>query len=285
MSRVQALAIYAGMMVLLAATDMPAAASLPDEARVPGGVALIALADSAYRPAARVRFHGRRVLVQRTERWPVAVVGLPLTLSPGRHHVTIERRAGPPARVPFRVRPGDYREQHLDVAPRMVEPGPDALKRIRVEAGRLTEVFDRWREVRPELAMRPPVPGARSDSFGARRIFNDEPRRPHSGMDIAAPAGTPVRAAAPGVVTDTGDYYFNGKTVVVDHGRGVMTVYLHLSEIAVLPGQRVAAGDSLGRVGASGRVTGPHLHWGVKLNGADVDPALFLRGDAQPWDH
>ena len=121
-----------------------------------------------------------------------------------------------------------------------------------------------------------PVHGRYSSPFGLRRFFNEQARKPHSGLDIAATQGTPIKAAASGTVINTGDYFFNGNTVFIDHGQGLITMYCHMHRIDVKESEYVTVADVIGTVGQSGRVTGAHLHWSVLLNQTMVDPTLLL---------
>jgi len=207
-----------------------------------------------------------------------AVVGIALSAKPGKGTIVVARPGRPEERRTFEIAPVRYAEQRLKVAPAQVDLSAEDLARYERERAHLAQVIATFSEEVPAtLRMRQPVPGTRSSSFGLRRVFNDQARSPHSGMDIAAPAGTPVVAAAAGRVIDTGDYFFNGNTVWLDHGAGLITMYAHLESIAVKVGDAVAEGATIGAVGATGRVTGAHLHWSVSLNRAMVDPALFLR--------
>jgi murein DD-endopeptidase MepM/ murein hydrolase activator NlpD len=174
-----------------------------------------------------------------------------------------------------------YAEQHLKVPQAKVDLSPEDLARYERERAHQANVIATHSATWPEAWwMVQPTPGPLSSSFGKRRFFNGQARNPHSGLDIAAEIGTPVVAAAAGRVIDTGDYFFNGHTVWVDHGAGLLTMYCHLSAIDVKTGEAVAAGQRIGAVGATGRVTGAHLHWSVSLNRTMVDPALFLRDAA-----
>jgi len=249
--------------------------TLPRASAVPGGVVMIDIEDDSTE-APFVSFEGNAVMVLPRERGWVALVGIPLSRTPGPAAIQIRRGASTLTRG-FTIEGKQYRTQALKVAPKHVDLSPENAARVEKEQPHLRAMYGTFTTQAPEtLQFISPVKGPRSSSFGLRRVFNNQSRNPHSGMDIAAPTGTPVVAPAPGTVIDTGDYFFNGGTVIVDHGLGLVTMYCHLSRIDAKAGQKVSAGDKLGEVGATGRVTGPHLHWGVALNRAFVDPALFL---------
>ena len=288
----------------------------PMSRAVPGGVAVVPL--GAARRAPKAIWNGIPVLVTGSSSGWFAVLGIPLhTLQdrlvlevqdtvPGATRAgnqastrgkgkarDVETTASAPAgkvqseasstglrRIDVPIHPHQYAEQHLKVAPGQVTLSKEVLSRHLRERKQSARVMATWTEPVPaSLQLHQPVPGVRSSSFGLRRFFNGQSRNPHGGMDIAAPVGTPVKAAAPGVVIDTGDYFFNGNTVWVDHGAGLLTMYCHLDRIRARVGQRVRTGDVIGTVGKTGRVTGPHLHWSVCLNRTMVDPALFLKAE------
>jgi len=243
---------------------------------VPGGVAAIRL--PADTDPASVRYRHRRVLVTRWQGSNYAIVGLGLDVTPGTRYLEASTRARKPLRLSFQVVDKTYETQRLTIKDtRKVNPGKRDLERILREQKQIKAALRHWSdEAVTNLDFHMPVHGPISSPFGLRRYFNGQPRKPHSGLDIAADAGTPIKAPAPGTVIDTGKFFFNGNTVFIDHGQGLITMYCHMSRIDVKPGQHVAAGEIIGAVGMTGRATGPHLHWGVSLNDARVNPLLFL---------
>lgn len=244
---------------------------------VPGGVAVVDLGTGAQAPTAT--YQGKPVLVVKEQgtRW-LAIVGIPLTVKPGTQQVTSGGRT-----LNFNVGSKKYPEQHITLKnKRQVNPNPEDNKRIE---GELAEQLRAYRSFSPgtpsNLILDKPVNGPLSSKFGVRRFFNGEERNPHSGLDFAVPAGTPIKSPAAGKVILTGNYFFNGNTVFVDHGQGFISMFCHMSKIDVKVGDLVARGGVVGKVGATGRATGPHMHWNVSLNDARVDPAIFI-GAFQP---
>lgn len=270
--------------VLLGCSLLCAAAAagdprLPVESRVPGGIALLDLGQGESAPGAVMYNEHRAPVIRSDGRW-VAVIGIPLSVTPGTEQAILHPGDSTGARreLPFVVEAKQYQEQRLTIKNRrQVEPNDEDLERIAAERVRIDRALGHYSEDQePGFRMVVPVPGRRSSSFGLRRFFNDQPRNPHSGMDIAAASGTTIRSPAPGRVIETGDFFFNGNSVFIDHGRGLISMYCHLSRIDVQVGDMLDQGAALGLVGATGRVTGPHLHWGVAINRALVDPALLL---------
>ena len=250
---------------------------VPRASAVPGGIARIVLGASERAPQVRLGSH--RVLVMREGDAWVALVGVALSAKPGsKLQVEAERAGGRRERFEISVASKAYASQSLKVSPDQVDLSTRDLARFEREQAHLEEVLRTFTDSPPEtLAMLQPARGRRLTTFGLRRYFNDQPRNPHAGMDIAAPAGTPVIAANAGRVIDSGDYFFLGRTVVLDHGQGLLSLYAHLEASDASVAQPVSAGTVIGKVGATGRATGPHLHFSVYLNAVAVDPAFFLR--------
>lgn len=256
------------------ARKAPAFDVWPNESRVPGGVARLSLGPAPQRP--KVTTGELPVLVVGDMIEWTAIVGIPLSAKPGTQRVQADLGEGP-KELKYQVRDKRYQQQNLKVAPKTVDLAPEDLARHERERAHQQEIMALFSAQRGhDLRMRVPVPGRRSSSFGLRRVFNGQPRNPHSGMDIAAATGTAVVAPLPGKVVDVGDYFFNGGTVWLDHGGGLLSMYCHLSRVDARPGDLLATGEAFAAVGATGRVTGPHLHWGVMLNQTMVDPALFV---------
>lgn len=209
------------------------------------------------------------------------LVGIPLSARPGPTALTVawgdgaRRRSGS---VAFVIQPGAYGEETLTVDPRHVRPSPKDLERIRREQKELKQIYASGSRSRLwQGGFQVPVPGEMNGAFGTRRLFNNELQSHHTGMDFRAQTGDPIHAAGAGVVRLTKELFYSGNAVVIDHGAGVFTSYSHLSRIDVKVGQRIEKGRVVGLAGATGRATGPHLHWGVKVNSVNVNPLTFIR--------
>jgi murein DD-endopeptidase MepM/ murein hydrolase activator NlpD len=260
------------LLVLFGSTSADA---VPEHSPWPGGVAIVRI-QGEERPL--VTFDEQTALVFKAENEWVAIIGIPLEhIVPGTLTANVSLPNEPTHKVEFEIESNTYEEQRLSVDRKYVDPSPEELARILAEREIINAALNNWREASlADVTLEAPVDGRRSSSFGLRRFFNEQPRSPHKGMDIAAISGTVISAPMSGVVSATGNYFFNGNTVIIDHGQGFVSLYCHLSEIDVDEGESVSTGKALGKVGATGRVTGAHLHFATYLNGTAVDPALLL---------
>jgi murein DD-endopeptidase MepM/ murein hydrolase activator NlpD len=212
-------------------------------------------------------------------RWR-ALLGIDVDTKPGSYEVSFVATSDGQtitATTELDITPGEFGRRVLKVDNAFVNPPPPVIARIMREAAELEQL---WMQSDPrrlwDAGFLRPVPGRANGAFGSRSIFNGQPRQPHGGADFLSPAGTPIQAPNSGRVVLARDLYFTGNTVVIDHGLGVFSLLAHLSVMDVHQGELATQGQTIGRVGATGRVTGPHLHWAVRINGARVDPLAIL---------
>jgi len=247
------------------------------------GEILVFTISSADVKEAQVWFMDRKIVMAKDKGSSTlrAFLGLDLGIKTGAHPVKIffQDSAGrwETLEKTITVALKEFPVKKLWVNEKFVTPPPQVRERIKRESEILEAIYNRiTSEWLGKGRFILPAEGNNFDNFGERRIYNNKPRSSHGGVDISAPAGTPVKASNAGEVVLASDLYFSGKTVIIDHGLGLFTLYLHLSEFLVKRGEIVKKGDHVGEVGATGRVTGPHLHWGVKVFGSRVDPFSLL---------
>lgn len=247
--------------------------SLPQDNRVPGGLAVISLGEHIDKK--EITFNGQKVWQlndQDNHSW--AIIGIPLKQKVGEVSYKIAGKEHS-----FLIKDKVYKEQHLTVKRKHSNPPADQIKRIQKESRLSKKAFTTHSINHQQAGFTPfllPTKGPISSPFGLKRFFNEQARRPHSGIDIAAPRGSEIVAPADGKIILTGNFFFNGNSIFIDHGQGLITMYCHMDKLESQQGKLVKAGDVIGKVGSTGRVTGPHLHWTVSLNNARVEPFLFL---------
>lgn len=210
-----------------------------------------------------------------------ALVGIDLDTKPGSYHLRISRDAGAAVTTrTVRIVPKQFRVRHLRVPGGFVDPPPEALEQIAGDRAALAKAFAPVTPRRWSGPFVPPVDGQPTSNFGTRSFYNGQPRAPHAGVDFVGEPGTPIRAANHGQIVLAAPMYFTGNTIVIDYGDGLFSVFAHLSELIAKAGDTVEPTTIVGLVGATGRVTGPHLHWSVRVNGARVDPLSLIAATA-----
>lgn len=245
--------------------------AFPKAEPVPGGISIIPLAGS-HAPKPSALFRGKPVLVtEHAGQW-LAIVGIPLGSSPGLEFVQVGD-----TEALLDILPKQYVEQRITLQDnKHVDLSVTDAKRAQADKKLSDRALATQSAINPQLEFSWPHPGPLSSPFGLQRFFNNQPRAPHSGLDIAAPQGDKIKNPAAGKVILVGDFFFNGKTVFIDHGQGLISMFCHMSKIKVKTGQWLKQGDVMGLVGKTGRATGPHIHWSLSLNNARVNPLLFL---------
>jgi len=268
-------------LLLLALFSSFSVHALPEQALVPGGIALLKL--PGYKQDTKVYFNNKRIAVFPYKNTWVAMAGIGLSNKPGDYEFSIQQADGLKLNTRVTVEYKKYDEQHLTIKnKRKVNPNAEDSKRIAAESTRKRKARKQYSETEPKVEFIWPVTGRISSIYGLRRFFNEQERRPHSGLDIAADEGTPIKATADGTVIDAGDFFFSGNMIYLDHGQGIISLYAHLSAIAVKSGDVVKQGDIIGKVGQTGRVTGPHLHFAIYANQTLIDPVFMLPRDGNP---
>jgi murein DD-endopeptidase MepM/ murein hydrolase activator NlpD len=244
------------------------------ESAVNGGVKIIDF--TTPNPSPQVYFYDKKVLTQKIKDAHFrAFVGIPVGASLGTHSITIDNN-----NIDFAIKDGGYHKQYITLSgdkKKYVDLNAKQLARVNKESKLLKNAKQTWsRQILANKIIKP-TDGTITGVFGSQRFFNNKPRRPHSGIDFANSVGTKISAITTGKVILTGDFYFNGKTIVIDHGQGFLSFYVHLNDILVNIGDEVETGKIIGLMGSTGRSTGPHLHISTYLNQVAVNPALFFK--------
>jgi len=267
--------LIAGTLLLLLTISSGQLFAFPESNPVPGGIVLLPITNNQI--ASTARYKEKKLALVQNNGTDYLLVGLSLNAKAGQHTVNIRSQQGKIEKINFTVKPKTYKSQHLTIKnKRKVNPYKNDMPRILSEKKRKAKAKKVWSKQPVQADFLTPVDGRISSIFGLRRFFNKQARRPHSGLDIAAPQGTPIKAVASGTVIESGDFFFSGNMVYLDHGQGLISLYAHMHTLNVKPGDIVEKGQVIGTVGETGRVTGPHLHMSVIANQTTVDPLLFM---------
>lgn len=260
---------------LLCLSHYAVASELPENHSVNGGLTIIPI-DIKAQPEAYYQNKRIPVLPGAMQNQWLLIVAIPLNNKEPIQYIDVIKPYK--ASIPFHISEKFYNTQSLTIKDlSKVDPQPQDMVRIAQETKKLAQIYSTYTNTNPfQNKFSTPLQGPISSLFGLHRVYNKAPRDPHSGLDIASPQGQTIHAVSQGLVAETGDYFFTGNTVIIDHGMGVFSLYAHLSKILVKTGEQIHQGQELGLVGMTGRVTGPHLHWTMIVNQTLVEPLLFV---------